>query len=309
MLDRDSMVDFIVRNASGNTPELNVRNYYASVNLGVVESDYQRLLQHERLRITNADPETVKAEQRAQAAIQEADRARQQLRWMQICNTVVNGRVITDCAANKSEVTSWFDPVRDTKGVSSEWFRDILAQQPQLARRLAWTDYQSPAEQQQHKQETDEQTKAVLLDTCRRFNLSYSDANIASTLQFFPEGCDSFQLQSAIQSGQLHLHGASWNEIEEHTSALLRAHAIKWHAKSISELKAQSGIEREEREAILNRVTPEPSRPVGVVPLPPEITKEKILAALNNRDRDTIHNWKIRYGGMDAINARLQGLA
>jgi hypothetical protein len=84
-MERESMVDFIVRNASGNTSERDIRNYYTTVNLGVIESDYQRLLQHEKLKITSKDAETVQASQQAAAAQQAAARAYSDWIWTSIC--------------------------------------------------------------------------------------------------------------------------------------------------------------------------------------------------------------------------------
>jgi hypothetical protein len=304
-MDREQMVDFIVRNASGNTSERDIRNYYTTVNLGVVENDYQRLLQHEKLRITSKDAETVKAEQSAQQAQTAAAQALQQYKWMTICNTVVNGRTITDCAANKSEVASWFDPVRDTQGVSSDWFRKILTEQPQLARRLAWANYQSTAEQQQQKAETDAQTLRILLDVCRQFNYSFSLANQEAVTSAFPNGLvDAHELETAIQSGTVHLHGADWSEIEDHTKALVRAHNVKWANRSIADLKANSGQERQEREAIFSRVALEPKRHIGATPLPVTLTAEVIRKA----DTETIRMWIQRYSRA-SLNDRLSGVS
>jgi hypothetical protein len=147
------------------------------------------------------------------------------------------------------------------------------------------------------------------LSVCRWGNFSFSQANQNAVLSAFPDGLvDANELEAAIQNGTVSLHGASESEISEHTDALIKLHNKKWAAKSISQLKAESGLERTEREQMFNRVTPVPTAPAGTTPLPAVITKEKIQAALNNGDRQTIHIWATRYGGVDAINSRLQGL-
>jgi hypothetical protein len=304
MATRNEMTEFIVKHAQGNADPAAIRNYLNAQPEKEVQDRFQHLLQGERQRIAQNDPQTVQAEADARKAQADAAQALKDYRWTALCAHNFGGKSLANVQSNRNFVEGWALGQTPTPA----WLQRVLDEDPKAKSQLVWIGYESAEDQKRRNQEQDEQTKAVLLDTCRRFNLSYSDANIASTLQFFPDGCDTFQLQSAIQSGQLHLHGASWNEIEEHTSALLRAHAIKWRAKSIAELKAQSGIEREERVAILNRVTPEPTRSVGVEPLPPQITQQIILEKLNSGDRAAIATWRTRYG-IQAVNARLQGLA
>lgn len=305
MQTKSEKIAFLIKHAAGDaTPEARSKYLHAQTD-DVLDQMFQHLLQGERQRIASADPETQKAEANAAKAQQEANAALQRYKWLQICNTVINGRTITDCAANRSEVASWFDPVRDTQGVSTDWFKKILAEQPQLARRLAWTNYESSAEQQQHKRETDQGTKQILFDVCRRFNYSFSDANQSVVLEAFPNGLvDAHELETAIQNGTVHLHGADRAEVEEHTKAMVRAHNVRWANMSIAQIKAGSAQEKQEREAIFNRVAPEPKRHVGATPLPPALTAEVIRKA----DTDTIKMWIQRYS-RESLNDRLSGVS
>lgn len=298
-MDRESMVDFIVRNASGNTSEVDIRNYYRTTELSVVESDYQRLLQHEKLKITSRDAETVKAEQSAQQAQRDAAQGLRDYRRSVLCQHNFGGQSLANVQSNWDFIDGWAQGQVPTPA----WLQSILDQDPKAKKQLAWTRHESSAEQQQRKQETDEQTKRTLLEVCRRYNYSFSDANISLVLQHFPEGCTQFDLEQAIQNG-LHLHGADWAEMEEHTKALVRAHNVKYANMGISQLKANSAQEKQEREAIFARVTLEPTRPVGITPLPEAITADKI----KNASRETIAMWKSRYS-LESLNARLQGLA
>jgi hypothetical protein len=216
---------------------------------------------------------------------------------------------VQNTIANRTEISSWPDPSRgDVFG--PDLLVKALKDTPSLKYRLSWEPVQdnSPKAVAQRNQQTDEATKQILLNVCRWGNLAYNDANISVVLQHFREGCSQYDLEQAITSNQIHLAGASWQEIEENTNTLLRQHAIKWKNKSLAEVKAGSAQERAEREAIFARVTPTLAAPAGTTPLPAVITKEKIQAALNSGDRQTIHIWATRYGGMDAINSRLQGL-
>jgi hypothetical protein len=205
--------------------------------------------------------------------------------------------------ANKVTIFGWAQDEQP----SPAWLKSILDSNPRAKRQLAWTEYVTPQAAAIQDAQQNEKTKEILLDICRRYNYSYSQANQNAVLEFFPHGCEQYQLEQAIATKQIHLHGADWAEIEDHTRALVAAHNSKWARKSISELKQQSAQERAEREAIFSRVTPEPTRPVGITPLPTTITKEVLLEKLNAGDRSAINVWKTRYG-MDAINARLQGV-
>jgi hypothetical protein len=305
------MFDWLVAHPSGDATPSSIKSYLTGQSWEFVNAYYQKRTAEVQAdlaivrRKLDADPETVKARQDAVAAVAARDRAYQELGWSKLFNTVVNGGyLITDCHANRIELAGLFDSIRDTGGMSPQWLQKILQEQPQLLRRLAVTKYETPQETKQRSQETDEATKQTLLSVCQRYNYSFSLANQNAVLQFFPDGCNSFQLEQAIQNGQLHLHGADWAEIEQHTKDLVRQHNIRWANKSLAEVKAGSAQERAERDAIFSRITPEPTRPTGIVPLPEVITKEKIM----NASRETIALWRTRYS-LESLNARLQGLA
>ena len=304
---KQEMVTFILAHVQGNADPGDIHRYFDSQTEDVVRESYQKLLQGERQKIISADAETQKAKEEAAAQIAETAREFQNLQWLWLTQTPINGYVLTDCAANRQEVTALFDPIRDGERMTSAWLQKILREQPQLMKRLAWTNYESPQDQGQHSQEQEEKTKSIFQNFCRWNNYGFSGANISVVLSEFPNGLiDGHELTAAVLDGRIHLHAASEEEISENTNVLLRAHAIKWRKKSVAELKAQSGEEKLERESIFSRL-PEPTKSTGPA-LPDTITKEKILAALNSGDREAIRIWKTRYGGMDAINSRLQGL-
>ena len=307
-MERESMVDFIVRNASGNTSERDIRNYYTTVNLGVIESDYQRLLQHEKLKITSKDAETVQASQQAAAAQQAAARAYSDWIWTSICakpikhvNPRYNGKRLSPSQACRVEVASW---PHDGEKPSQEWFQKIMDEQPFLADRLAWQDYQSPQAEQQHSKENDARTLETFHDLARWGNYSFSQANQTAVLKMFPNGVDNSQLAEAINSGALQLHAASEQEIAENTKALTRAHDIYWSNQSITYIKQNSQLEREQREAIAARTPTSPSRHLGAEPLPPALTAEVIRKA----DTETIRMWIQRYSRA-SLNDRLSGVS
>jgi hypothetical protein len=298
---KSDQIAFIIRHASGNADPGDIAQYFHSQSEAVVQEAYQRLLQVERQRIIDADAETQKLKQQAAAQVAETAQALKDYRWVALCAHNFGGKSVANVISNRQIIEGW----AQDKQVSPALLQSILDSNPQI--KLAWVKFESPQVQRQHSAEQEERTKQVLLDICRRYNYSFSDANISIVLQAFPEGCDAYQLEQAIVSNQVHLHGADWAEIEQHTKDLVKAHNKKWAAKSVSELKQQSAQERSEREAIFSRVAPEPTRPVGITPLPAALTKEVLLEKLNAADRSAINIWKTRYG-MDAINARLQGV-
>lgn len=318
MASRIEMIEWLAVNSpkTGNTTASTVRTYYQHQDESVVLADFTRELTKQQAApsLQQMRDETARAEAEAAEMQRKAAQAHSDMTWSQICNTPVthanpkfNNKVCEPTTANRIEVSSW---PHEGERPNGEWFRKVISEQPFLANRLSWQEYLTPSAEKQRSKEVDANTLSILLGVCQKYNLSYSQANQTSVLAHYPTGLvDEAELMNAIQLRELHLHSATAAEIEQFTQDLVKAHNDFWEKQSIAYLKEHSALERQQREQIFNRVTPEPSRPVGVVPLPPEITKEKILAALNNRDRDTIHNWKIRYGGMDAINARLQGLA
>src|SRR5271169_24953 len=232
------MYDWLVSHPSGDATPASIRNYLMGQSWEFLNSYYRKRTAEVQadLAVTrrklDSDPETVKARQDAAAAVAARDRAYQELGWTKLFNTVVNGGyLINDCHANRIELAGLFDSIRDTGGMSPAWLQKILQEQPQLLRRLAVTKYETPQETKQRSQETDEATKQTLLSVCQRYNYSFSLANQNVVLQFFPQGCDVFQLEQAIQNGLLHLHGADWAEIENFTKDMVRQHNIRWANK------------------------------------------------------------------------------
>jgi hypothetical protein len=179
-----------------------------------------------------------------------------------------------------------------------------MDEQPFLADRLAWQDYQSPQAEQQHSKENDARTLETFHDLARWGNYSFSQANQTAVLKMFPNGVDNSQLAEAINSGALQLHAASEQEIAENTKALTRAHDIYWSNQSITYIKQNSQLEREQREAIAARTPTSPSRHLGAEPLPPALTAEVIRKA----DTETIRMWIQRYSRA-SLNDRLSGVS
>jgi len=306
------MYDWLVSHPSGDATPASIRNYLMGQSWEFLNSYYQKRTAEVRAdlavarRKLDSDPETVKARQDAAAAIAERDRAYQELGWSRLFSTVVNGGyLITDCCANRIELAGLFDPIKDTGGMSPQWLQKIMSEQPALMRRMVWTKYETPQEQSQRSQQTDEATKQVLLDTCRRLNLNYSDGSVALVLQAFPDGVDAFTLEQAISSGQIHIQNAAWDEVEQHTKDLIREHNRKWAAlgrtKTISEIKSLSAQEREERESIFTRVSARPAPVAHVEPLPPALTADVLKAASTEK----LRLWITRYG-RESMNARLE---
>jgi hypothetical protein len=306
MASRTEMIDFIIRNADPSADQGAIAQYYQKKSEDEVRVDYQHLLQGERQRIVAADTETQKAIQQAAAATAETARELNNWRWLQICQTVVNGRTVQNNQANRTEISSWPDPSRgDVFG--PELLLKALRDTPSLSYRLSWepaVDY-SPAATKARDATQEAETRQVFRNICRQYNYAFSEANIAIVLQAFPDGCTPFQLEQAVAG--LNLHAASESEVQGYTSELITEHNRKWSKKSISDLKKFSTLEREEREEIFNRVTPKPSAS-GVTPLPAAITKEILLEKLNSADRFAISVWKNRYS-MQAINERLNGVS
>jgi hypothetical protein len=295
-MDRNGMTEFIIKTVGGDAAE--IRKYLGTQSEDALRGYFQRTLEGQQRKVIEADPETQKARADAAAAQQQAAQALNDYGWLTLCNFNFNGKCLANVQSNRSIVEGW---AQDTP-LSPAFLKSVLESNPQI--KLSWVKHESSAEQQQHKQETDEQTKRTLLDVCRRFNYSFSDANVSVVLQAFPDGVDAYTLEQAISSGQVHLHGADWAEMEEHTKALVNFHNKKYAAMSISQLKANSAQEKADREAIFSRVALEPKRHVGAEPLPPALTAEVIRKA----DTETIRLWIRRYS-RESLNDRLSGVS
>ncbi len=302
-MDKNSMIRFIQQNADASADQSAIAQYYMKKSEDEVRADYQRLLIGEQMKIVAADAETQKAKQAAAAQIAETAQALRDLRWAQLCAHNFNGRSVANVVSNRQIIEGW----AQDKQVTPAFLQSVVDSNPQI--KLAWVKHESPQDIRQRSQEIDEQTKRILLGVCQRYNLSYSEANQNAVLFAFPHGLvDAHELETAIQNGTVSLHGANADEIDQFTKELVRAHNVRWTNKSIAELKAGSAQERMERESIFNRVSPTPAAPVGVQPLPPQITQQIILEKLNSGDRAAVATWRARYG-IQAVNARLQGLA
>lgn len=308
-MDRDMMVETIVRFSQATANPVEVRNYYTKKSLIEVEQDYKALIENETRRITSANAEVQKAHADAQAAKQARDRAYSDMIWSQITNVVINGMQADATTANRNIISGW---LHDGEVASGEWFRKIIVEeQAALARRISWHAYINPQVEAQQSKENDARTLSVFFDLARRLNISHSQANQASVLAAYPEGVlDANQLEQDIRAGKIVLHAAGATEAEQFNKELVKAHNLRWQQvtknMSVAEIKQVSAQERSEREQLTNRITPETKAPVGITPLPASITREILLEKLNS-DRAAIHLWSDRYG-IAAVNSRLQGL-
>ncbi len=254
-MDRNSMIQFIQKNADASADQSAIAQYYLRKSEDEVRADYQRLLIGEQMKIVAADAETQKAKQAVAAQIAERDQALQRLRWVQICNSPTKtGLVVTDCAANRAEVESWFDPLRDG-AISPAWFHKVIQEQPQLARRLAWTDYQDPSPKavQQRNAQVDAATRATFRTLARDYDLSRCEANVQAVIQHFPDGVDAFQIGIAIQNHQLNLAPCNKQEHLEYTKELEAEYDRKWRSMPVHEVRKRSAECKAEREALLAR--------------------------------------------------------
>ncbi len=303
MASRTEQIDWLAAHATGNATPDSIRNYFKYQNDTFVQNYFDKAFTEfqaksaELRRTIDSDPAVQAAWASANAQKAEAAQALRDYWWLKLCAHNFNGRSLANVQSNRDIVEGWAQGAAPTPA----FLQSILDTNPKIG--LAWVKYESPSDARQRSQEIDERTKQTLLAVCRRYNYAFNNANVSIVLQHFPEGCSQFELEQAIASSRIRLAGATWQEIEEHTQALINQHNSKWAKKSIAELKAHSGQERAEREAIFTRVTQEPSRPVGITPLPDVITAEKIKDA----SRETIALWRTRYG-LESINARLQGL-
>jgi len=174
------MFDWLVAHPSGDATPASIRGYLMGQSWEFLDSYYRKRAAEVQAdsvtrRKLDADPQLQADRAAAAAQIAERDAAFRELGWAKLFNTVIQGYVLTDCHANRIELNALFDPIRDTGGMTSAWLQKILQEQPGLMRRMVWTKYETAQDQKQRSQETDEATKQVLLDTCRRLNLNYSD--------------------------------------------------------------------------------------------------------------------------------------
>jgi hypothetical protein len=321
---RNEMIEWLAVHGSktGNTTASTVRTYYQHQDESVIQNDFTRELTKQQAAYAGArrnlpeTPELKVARESAAAAIQARDAAYADMVWSSICakpvkhvNPRYNGKTCSPSQACRTEVFSW---PHDGERMSAEWFQKIMDEQPFLADRLAWQDYQNPQAEAQQNKENGARTLAIFFNVARRLNISHSQANQASVLAVYPDGIlDANQLEQDINAGKISLHAAGAAEAEQFKKELVKAHNLRWQQvtknMSVAEIKQVSAQERAEREQLTNLITPEQRRPAGIVPLPAVLTKELLLENLSS-DRVAIHTWTERYG-IQAINARLQGVA
>jgi hypothetical protein len=298
---------------TGNTTASTVRTYYQHQPESIIQQDFTRELTKLQAAYAEARrnlPESAElkaAESAAAAAIAARDQAYSDMIWSQITNVVINGMQVDATTANRNIIAGW---LHDGEHPSGEWFRKIIVEeQPALARRISWHSYVSSKAEQQQNAAIDIRTLDIFFDVARRLNISHSQANQASVLAAYPDGVlDANQLEQDINSGKISLHAAGSAEAEQFKLELINLHNQRWKQvtknMSVQQIKEVSARERAERESLVNRITPEARRHVGVEPLPAAITAEKI----QNASRETIALWRAKYS-ITSINDRIQGLS
>jgi hypothetical protein len=245
-------IAFIIKHAAGNTPPGDIAEYYHKQPEAVTEEAYQHVLQGERQRIVSQDAETQNAIKKAVAAEAETARELGNLRWMQICQTVVEGKTVQNNIANRTQVESWPLPHQgETFGV--DMFKKALRDNPSLKSRLSWQDYLSPKAEQQHNAQVDAATRATFHTLARDYDLSRCESNVNAILQHFPEGADAFIIGTALQNRELNLAPCSKAEHLEYTQELEAEYERKWKRMPVHEIRKRSAECAAERDALLAR--------------------------------------------------------
>jgi hypothetical protein len=254
MQSKSEKIAFIIKHAAGDTPPGDVAEYYHKQTEAAVEEAFQKLLIGEKQRIVSADAETQTAIKRA--AAQEAETARElgNLRWMQICQTVINGKVVQNNIANRTQVESWPLPHQgETFGV--DMFRKALQDNPSLKSRLSWespVDY-SPTAAKARQAQVETSIRNTFHTLARDYDLSRCEANVQTLIQRYPEGADAYTIGTALQNHELNLAPCSKQEHLEYTKEMEAEHARKWKAMPVHELRKRSAECNAEREILLAR--------------------------------------------------------
>ena len=256
-MDKQSMVEFIIRNADASADQSAIASYYQKKTEAEVAEDFQKLLIGEKQRIAASNEDLKKAETAAAEAIQSRNQAYSDYIWLSICSRPIkhvspryNGKQVQNVTSSRIEVLSW---PHDGEKPSWEWFQHVMDEQPFLADRLAWQDYLSPKAEQQNNAQVEEATRATFFSVAPAYDLSRCESNVQAVVQHFPDGADSFQIGLAIQNHELNLAPCNKAEYTEYTRELEAEFTRKWNGLPIHEVRKRSQECATEREALLAR--------------------------------------------------------
>lgn len=251
-MDKQEMVDYIAKCSSATANEADVRRFYSTKNENEVREDFQKLLIGEKQRIVAADAETQKARQAAAEAQQQAAEALEKVRFLQICQVVVDGKVVANNQANFVELRAW-PLLHQGEVFGAAMFEKALKDNPSLKFRIVWQEYISPSAEKQHNAQVEASTRATFHTLARDYDLSRCESNVQAILGHFPDGADAFTIGTALQNQELNLAPCNKAEHLEYTKELEAEYARKWKSLPLHEMRKRSQECNSEREALLAR--------------------------------------------------------
>lgn len=313
-MNKEKLVSLISARMGTPTAELSAKTV----------AELEKIVDDSLLAGIRAEAATSPAVLEAQRKLAEIQAERQQVQrdhqFAQIFRTPINGQVVEDNTANRQIISSW---ISLDEQITVSWFKQVLAENPGLARSLSWqsADVLDPAKRRTAEIAQDLQDRQTFNEFARRNGWSECQANHDLAKSVLGSGFDRYTLADAVRSGQLLLAPASHEELTKFREevVLARADFLRNHA-SPAELREAARAEFEQRRIQAQRQESErqfQGREVADAvfgfPALPEIhqpTGEKIDAAwLNKISNTNLNLFKalMRKHGAAALTRRLHG--
>jgi len=253
------------------------------------------------------DPERIRQQEQDE---REAARVYRDYYLTQIFNSVVPGYgVPVRNVASENIVLGWLQP---GETLTPDWFRKVLAEQPELAKQIQWqsADVLDPQKQRAKAKAQLEQDQITFSDAARAIKtFGVNMANFRLTREVLGEGFSQYAIQQALASNALQLSPPSREEltqwandsIEAHNEALLKANPEELRARVREESVARQ--QSTQQEQAQRQIQAETQRDAALMypALPVEITSDIIKKG----SPDQIKYWCRKFGHAN-VNARLQ---
>lgn len=241
-----------------------------------------------------------------------------------ICQTPINGKILTNCEANKTILASWVQ--EDQMEVPSPaWLQKVLLENPRYQEQLTWTsaDVLDPAKRNQIAEQGIAESRKIFSEAARYFKLSDSEANFRQACSVLGNSFNRIQFKQAMDIQALQLIPASAEELEQYRQKQIAEEnkILRRVATSSYEIQRQREI-AERRRIETRRTTAQERLEYDVVvgfekecvygpkssPLPANWNNQKLDSSfIKKSSKETLKALISRFGSAQ-VTARLVGL-
>jgi hypothetical protein len=275
----------------------------------VLETYSREELSAQLVKQTQPKPVQPKPAQQTQPQIM-GDQGREDLAWVHISRVPVNGKMVIDNVANRQIIFSWLHEDQGEQP-TVQWFLKVMAEQPSLAKQIAWERIISKQERDQQESRQLAQDKKTFQDAAKSLrSFEVNQANFSVVRSVLGEGFSPYDVSQALAKNAFQLSPPSREElenwaaqdIETHNEALLKANPEDLRALVRQEAEQRRIQDQQQQANESFEATKQRDEVMGYPSLPSDITKEQI----RNASTDKLKLLIKKYGNAN-VTARIQG--